>query len=71
MVSTVVVKQAVGRVVFLQLVIDEITTYKIIIKNTENEKSLFALNIKLGTKRLIQIALVAVALFYAYKMIRK
>ncbi len=33
--------------------------------------SIAALNIKLGTKRLVQIALVAVALFYAYKMIRK
>lgn len=29
------------------------------------------LNIKLGTKRLVQIALVGIALFYAYKLFRK
>jgi hypothetical protein len=29
------------------------------------------LNIKLGTKRLVQIVLVCIALFYAYKLFRK
>ena len=37
----------------------------------QSDYSIAALNIKLGTKRLVQIALVAVALFYAYKLVRK